>query len=390
MRVGLLTASVSRHAGGLFDSVRGLSGHLAATRDAEVLAFGLDDGDTTSHDLAAWDGVPVRAFPVKGSQVFGYAPGLMSALETANLDLLHVHGLWKYPSVASLLWARRSRRPVMISPHGMLDPWAVRQSYWKKRIARRLYEDRHLRNAACLHAVSSAEASAIRVCGLHNPICIIPNAVDLPPDELGVTPPWQRELPDGAKVVLYLGRLHPKKNLTGLLLGWARGTAAADLGDWWLVIAGWDQGGHENALRDLVRSRNIPRVLFAGPQFESEKRATFRRAEVFVLASYSEGLPRAVLEAWANRLPVMMTPACNLPEAFTAGAAVAISTEPDSIAGGLTTLLRCPERQRRAMGSVGRALVEREFVWPVITRQTLAVYRWMLGEGTRPKCVVTI
>jgi hypothetical protein len=92
MRIGLLTASVSRQAGGLFESVRGLGRHLTATRDAEVVAFGLNDSETKA-DLAAWDGVPLRTFPAWRPRLLGYAPGLAESLRAADLSLLHAHGL---------------------------------------------------------------------------------------------------------------------------------------------------------------------------------------------------------------------------------------------------------------------------------------------------------
>lgn len=386
MRIGLLTASVSRQAGGLFDGVRGLGRNLTATRDAEVLAFGLSDSETES-DRAGWDGVQVQTFPAWRPRLFGYAPGLAESLNTADLNLLHVHGLWAYPSVASLLWARSTGRPLMVSPHGMLDSWAMRQSRWKKRAARWLYEDRHLRRAACLHAVSESEARAMRGMGLDNPICMIPNAVDLPDESSAETPAWSRRVPEDGRVLLYLGRIHPKKNLSALVRGW--GLSAGESADWSLVIAGWDQDGHEDELRRLVDTQRLPRVHFVGPQFGREKAATLRRADAFVLASQSEGLPLTILEAWAHGLPVLMTEECNVPEGFAAGAALRVGTDPDSIAEGLLALGRRSEAERRRMGSAGRALVERRFTWPPIARQFLAVYRWMVGEGGRPEHVVT-
>jgi glycosyltransferase involved in cell wall biosynthesis len=386
MRIGLLTASVSRQAGGLFDSVRGLGWNLSAARDAEVVAFGLNDSETES-DVAAWAGVPLRTFAGWRPRLFGYAPGLAESLKTADLNLLHAHGLWKYPSIVSLRWARSTGRPVMVSPHGMLDPWAMQHSRWKKRTARWLYEDRHLRRAACLHAVSTAEARAMRDLGLDNPICVIPNAVDLPDDTSHEMPAWSRSVPEGDRVLLYLGRIHPKKNLIGLLQGWGR--AADGLAGWWLVIAGWDQDGHEDELRRLVHAQRLPRVQFVGPQFDRERAATLRRAQAFVLASHSEGFPLAVLEAWANRLPVIMTEECNVPEGFTVGAALRVGRGPDSIAEGLLALVRRTEAERRSLATAGRALVERKFTWPLVASQFLAVYRWMVGEGGRPDHVVT-
>src|SRR5947208_8295710 len=110
----------------------------------------------------------------------GYSSQLVAALITAELDILSTHGLWKYCSVASNAWHRRTGRPYIVHPHGMLERWALQNSKWKKRIAALLYEDRHLRGAACLRALSEAEAQSIRAYGLRNPVCIIPNGVDLP------------------------------------------------------------------------------------------------------------------------------------------------------------------------------------------------------------------
>jgi glycosyltransferase involved in cell wall biosynthesis len=389
MMIGLLTASVSRQGGGLFDVVKGLARCVASsTCDHKVVTFGVEDHET-GNDLGTWDGMTVKTFAVRGTRLIGYAPGLFPAVLAANLDILHVHGLWKYPSMVSLRWATRTGRPIIISPHGMLERWAMLQARWKKRAAGWLYENRHLRRAACLHAVCADEAETMREAGFRNPICVIPNAVDVPGDEPSDLPSWHRAVPEGARVALYLGRLHPKKNIDGLLRGWgwvhAGGTAASD---WWLVIAGWDQDGHEQELRELVRTLAIPRVVFAGPQFGDQKAATFRRADAFVLTSHSEGLPLTVLEALAHRLPAVITRECNVPEAFRVGAAMAVARDSEGIAEGLSRLMRCDESDRRLMGQAGRKLVEDNFTWKVMGQRILAVYRWILGQGDRPDSVV--
>jgi glycosyltransferase involved in cell wall biosynthesis len=135
---------------------------------------------------------------------------------------------------------------------------------------------------------------------------------------------WRSNLPEEAKVLLYLGRLHLKKGLANLLQAWsevrrAGGEAAQN---WYLVIAGWDQDGHQASLEAITLQRNIgDTVHFIGPQFGLDKDAAFRSSDAFVLPSLSEGMPLAVLEAWAHGLPVLMTPHCNLPEGFARGAA---------------------------------------------------------------------
>lgn len=353
-----------------------------------MTAFGLHD-EFASRDRPEWGSTPVTVLPVTGPEAFGFAPRLRRCLDRESLDLLHVHGLWMYPSVASLGWARRHSRPVVISPHGMLDPWAVRKSRWKKRVVGKLYEDRHLARAAALHALCSQEADGIRAYGLRNSVCVIPNGVDVPSSAPTEPPPWEAEIPEGANVLLYLGRLHPKKNLTSLLKAWERFAArGGDSGDWWLAIVGWDQNGHQRQLQQLVSDLRIPRVWFGGPRFGAEKQAALARAQAFILPSLSEGLPMAVLEAWSHGLPVVMTPECNLPRGFESGAALRAGTTPESLGTALEELAGMTGSNRRAMGECGRSLVERDYSWPRIAEQMIELYRWVLGDGPKPDCVI--
>ena len=76
----------------------------------------------------------------------------MKDLDQFAPDLTHTHGIWLYPSVATNSYCRRKAIPYLISAHGMLDPWAIRNARWKKAIAYFLYEGAHLRGARCLRA----------------------------------------------------------------------------------------------------------------------------------------------------------------------------------------------------------------------------------------------
>jgi poly(glycerol-phosphate) alpha-glucosyltransferase len=294
-----------------------------------------------------------------------------------------------YPSLASLRWSRRARRPYLVSTHGMLDPWAVSRAAWKKRLAGWWFENAHLVGAACLHALTKTEARAIRAYGLTNPICVIPNGVDLPTRTVLPRPAWVGTPAQDRKLLLFLGRLHPKKGLETLLRAWKDAQSIAAARDWILIIAGWDQGAHARRLEGVAAELGIAGSLrFVGPQFDQAKAATLACADAFVLPSLSEGLPVAVLEAWSYGLPVLMTEACNLPEGFAAGAALPIGSDPAAIAAGLRRLFALSDAERREMGARGRALVRARFTWRQIGEQMAAVYRWVLGGGAPPSCVI--
>lgn len=386
----MLTASLSRMAGGLFWSVRSLSRSVKGT-GCTVSVFATDDRHARE-DIEQWRGLGPRLFSRLGPDAFAYAPGLSAALDGADLDILHTHGLWMYPSVASWCWARRHKRPLVISPRGMLDPWALGNAAWKKRLAAWLYENRHLHSAACLHALNDAEYHAIRVCGLRNPVAIIPNGIDLPPPATAfVQPEWAVGLPFGARAMLFLGRLHPKKGLVELLRGWALARKLEpDLAAcWFLIVAGWDESGHEAGLRSLAAELDLnASVRFVGPQFGREKEASLARADAFVLPSHSEGLPMAVLEAWAHGLPVLMTPRCNLSEGFERGAAISADPRAASLAEGLVSVWSRSPAEMEGMGRRGRNLVEERFTWSSAAVRMRDVYAWCLGHGARPGWVI--
>jgi glycosyltransferase involved in cell wall biosynthesis len=379
MKVGFLVSSVSREAGGLFQSVRGLAKAVAST-NTSVRVFGTRD-EQSAVDLQKWRPLSVETFRPR-LRVWGYSNQLVPAVINADLDILSVHGLWKYCSVGSQRWHKRTGRPYVVHPHGMLDAWALQNARWKKRIAAALYENQHLRSAACLRALSEAEARSIRGYGLRNPTCVIPNGVDLPDLSQGNAKSQLKS----RRTLLYLGRLHPKKNLANLIRAWNKtfNSQACKSDCWILAIAGWDQGGYESELKEIAAANS---VVFLGARFGAEKSGSYRACDAFILPSLSEGLPMTVLEAWAYAKPVLMTPECNLPEGFAANAALRIGTTPEEIAAGLKQLREMSDNDRSQMGIRGRALVATKFSWPRIGEQMRVVYEWVLGGGPVPKSI---
>ncbi len=390
MRCAVLTSSISRLAGGLFISTRQLTRQLE-TLGVEMAVWGVSDPHSDI-DRQAWGGLTVNLFDSRGPRAFAYAPAYRSRLEAFAPDLVHCHGIWQYPSVACATWARHTQRPYIVSPRGMLDPWALAHSGIKKRIAAVGFQRRHLQEAACLHALCESEAASMRAYGLVNPIAVVPNGVDLPTETHTLPPPWNTDLTKGRRILLFLGRLHPKKGLPHLLEGWsALLQVQPELADQWcLVLAGWDDGGHLAALeRQVAELKLHTSVLLPGPLHGNAKQAAFAHADAFVLPSFSEGMPMAVLEAWAAGLPVLMTAACNIPQGTGSGAAIEMPADATGARHGLGCITALSADDRHTMGRRGRELVEQRFTWEVVARQMYETYEWMLGAGGMPACVQT-
>jgi glycosyltransferase involved in cell wall biosynthesis len=407
-----VSVSLSRAAGGIFEIELALAKELSK-QGVGVKALGLQDAQWET-DQARWAPITVRAFPTSGPRAFGYAPGMLDAMIDGEADLAHLHYMWMYPSVAITQWAARTGKPYVVTPNGMLEPWALGNSAWKKKLAGFLYENRMLQVAACLQANTEKELRDIRAYGLKTPVCVIPNGVDLVNAETLKTETLKSE----RKILLFLGRLHPKKGLPNALRAWKQALHSksniknSTFHEWQFVVAGWDQGGHEAELKLLCKELGLvyaetpaseflaenptsdlcplssASVIFVGPAFGDTKDALLRRATAFILPSFSEGLPMSVLEAWSYRLPVLMTEHCNIPEGFAADAALRIGTDVESIAEGMRLLACSPSSNLCSLGQNGRDLVERQFTWPQVAAQMKEVYEWVLGGGPRPCSVV--
>lgn len=383
MKISLLSG-ITRNAGGLFYAVSSLCKAMGG-QHVDISVFGRAD-DLHQGDLKTWEPVPV--FDYKAYGPLGWSFKLRRLLKYSDADLVHQHGLWMDDQWAALQWQKQNRKSVVISPHGMLDPWAVKNSAWKKKLVGWLFANESLRKASCIHALCQSEADSIRAYGLKSRIAVLPNGIDLPTHNDFVQPPWQGNIENGRKVLLYLGRLHPKKGLSNLLTAWKQAKEKTNSDDWTLALVGWGQGGHEDELKEHVAALGLEQeVVFLGSQFGEAKAACYHHADAFVLPSFSEGLPMVVLEAWAHGLPVLMTPQCNIPEGFAAEAAIRIEPNPADVASGLLALFSMNNADRIQMGQRGLALVKEKFTWTKIAAEMEAVYQWVLGGGQAPDCV---
>ncbi len=396
-------SSLSRKAGGLFESVRGLRYGVEAAGNCTVGVFGVND-EHTLEDITKWGDSKPAVFPSLGLPLFAYSPKLIKAVACGDQDLVHTHGIWTSHPLATLAWHKKTRGPYLVSPRGMLENWVLRRSVVKKQVANFLYGREHLNMAACIHALCDAEAASIRKYGLKNPIATIPNAVTLPNLSVDVTipesPQFQALHKQGLSILLFLSRITKKKGLQNLLQAWHK--LGDDNKNWVLAIAGWDEHGHEWELRRLVHELGLPLsdysstitdsspvsmnggVVFLGPQFGQSKNACFAHADAFVLPSFSEGMPMAVLEAWAFGKPVLITEQCNLPEGYNCGAALRIELDTKQLASSLLDLFAMSQHDRQCMGLRGRKLVEENFSWDVVGKRMYETYRWILGGGVKP------
>ncbi len=299
-------------------------------------------------------------------------------LET-KASLIHNHGLWLMPNHAAAIVARRLKIPLMISTHGMLEPWALQYKAWKKRIAWKFYQHRDLLSASVLHATSVREADNLRQLGFKQPIAMIPNGIHLPI--------WHESVKTRTEnhTALFMGRIHPVKGLSELVRAWQ----IARPKGWRMVIAGPDEGGHKKEVEAAIHRAGLQDVFqFAGSVEGEAKTDLYRNADLFILPTFTENFGIVVAEALSYGIPVITTKGAPWEGLIThrCGWWIDIGAEP--LADAIREAAALSDAERQEMGKRGRIFVEKNFGWTQIAENMLSVYQWILGQGSKPEYVL--
>lgn len=305
-----------------------------------------------------------------------YSPALrnIAKQEVGHSDWVHGHGLYVGTNAIIGGEAVRQRKPLCYHSHGFFDPWILNRSRWKKLASRWLFEDRNLNAVQLWRALTRKEVGQIRALGFRQPVEVLPNGIRLEEIDQQISPETRANFEGRLrpKRALFLGRLHPKKGLDILIRSWAM--LEGRFPDWEIAIVGPDEGGHLATVEALVRELGVGKsVRFFGAVTGKAKVAAFRSADLFVLPSYSEGFPVAVVEAAAHRLPCVITTECNFPELVEAGGGWETLPTLDAFRNAFESALRTDDLERKQRGEIGRTLVESQYTWPVIAKRMHAV-----------------
>ena len=341
------------------------------------------------------------------SMTCGYPVGDMDVRLTQNPasieftpDIVHLHSIWNMYVHKMAAWSRRRNIPYVISPHGALTSWALRYKWWKKLPALLLYQYRDLQKASAFHVTVQEEEKDIRHLKLKQPVAVAPLGVDLLP-EISISTPY--------KDILFLGRIHPVKNLDSLFRAWADISQSERKG-WRLIIAGPDDIGHQQELKELAESLELSvrdfskelafgkkqihgggevplsiyqeklaetdaDVVFPGPVYSDTKDWLYQEARFFVLPSHSENFGAVILEALAGGTPCIATkgtPWSQLPE-NNCGWWVDDSAE--ALKNAIQTVLALDAVNYASMSSNSRSFVAQNYSWKTSAELLLEAYK---------------
>ncbi len=367
MRVIHTVGSLSSRSGGPSITVPRLCEHLTKNIACNVISIVTSQGSDQSPN-AKVAGVIVEE--VTGGQYAKRLELLIAREQDRGATILHDHGQWLGINRASASVARRLGLPRVVSPRGMLSPWARNHRKYKKMAAWWLYARRDLAAASVIHATSDLEADELRALGVKQPIAVIPNGVDVTtapePDQFSTKP-----------YVLFLSRIHPKKGVYELLRVWK----SLPTTDWELVLAGYDEGS-------MLTGKTLPpNVRYVGHVEGEQKDRLFQRASLFVLPSFSENFGVVVAESLMAGVPVITTHGTPWESLIAEKCGWWIPMTEESLRGSLVEAMSMPTTELKQWGQRGRSFANRAFGWSEIAEKMDSVYRWILDGGSPPECV---
>lgn len=328
---------------------------------------------------------------------WGFSPTFSRSIKPLiqEADIVAVNGIMNFPMTTAALMCIRMNKSYVVTTRGGLLSYPMRTKPLRKKIFFELFVRRILEKASAIHVTCADEYESVVSLGVRNSITIVPNGANMPPEKVDV----EKELPqkiktvaEDKKLVLFLSRIEPVKGLDILLKAWKNVMSGSKKQDKILVIAGPDERGYTDKLIQESKNLGIDKsVLFLGMVDGVRKWALYKRADIFVLPSYSENFGLVVAEALACATPVIVSTETPWQEVETWGAGRWIKPEENVLACCLSELLCLSDQQLSDMGLRGRELVQENYCWQSIADRLLTVYSSIL-EGKdiplHPDCAV--
>ncbi|WP_417536883.1 glycosyltransferase, partial [Methylophaga sp.] len=368
------------------EAARVLVAALARSKAHEIHVLCFKGADQAAA-LETWPDVQVHSFNTYGPKSYRFSPAMAAHMLRHRYDLVHVHGIWTSHVFAARV-AQLRGTPVVISPHGMLEAWILKRRAKLKQVVSLLYQNRTLRKASALHALTEKERAEIAALFPKASIAIIPNFV-LPLPQSQDQPNWWDPTLEGKKIFLFLARIHDKKGWRELLSGWRalmikrpelRSRAE-------LVFCGWLDNVPDFEAEIETAQKESGNVRYGGAQYGASKTATLNVADVFVLPSFSEGLPMSILEAVQSDTLIAMSAECNLQQMFEENGAIETGTTPETISKALENCADFDDETAQNIRQNANAFVARTMSDNVVIAKFSKLY--MTSANTIPADVRT-
>lgn len=375
--------------GGPIKSVHELNKGLAKSGvDVTVYTTNMDSSGVLNVPLCQEvniDGVKVWYFPIT-FRPWQYSFDLHQALakNAKDFDLIHITSVFLSASTLGAYYAKKFKKPYIISPRGnfMQEPLKFRSL--KKKIYVNLIEKRNLTGASAIHFTVEKEKEDYLKLGLPlKKAVIVPNSIDIENGISIISGDFRKknEISEDAKIIIFMGRLHKIKGLDTLIPAFAEVVKKEPKAV--LVIVGPDERNYKKEIELEIGNRKLEinkNVVFTGILMGDNKKMVYKESDVFVLPSYSENFGMAVVEAMVAGLPVVITKGVGIAkEVEAAGAGLVVEKDVDQVSEAILKILNNPDLAKK-MGEAGRKLVEAEFSSEKVAEKWIREYDKILND----------
>jgi glycosyltransferase involved in cell wall biosynthesis len=232
----------------------------------------------------------------KKSKIYNDKALLKKVLD--SYDIFHIFGGWNWFYIKLSFKLLKLKKRILVHPMGFYEPWSLSQKKIKKYLAWKLYQNKFLLKANCIHCASEEEQSNILKLNDNLKTVILPFGIN---DKFLKKKIYTSDH-KVKKKVLFFSRLHKKKGLDLLIKAWLEINNL----DWTLDICGF--GNNNKYLNKIISRKKNVKINFLKPIYNnSSKIKLFRKYDFLVLPTYNENFGLVILESLSRGLPVLTT-----------------------------------------------------------------------------------
>lgn len=302
--------------------------------------------------------------PLKGS----FKIEVNKLFDTLKPDLVHVNCCWMPACSFVQKMAQKRNIKVVLTPHGMLEPWIIKRHYWTRKVpALLLFQKAAVKKADCLQATAESEKQNLLKLGYNSNIKIVKLGIDA--ESIVMKTSWKK-----SKQLLFLSRVHVKKGINYLIE--AADILRDELQGYKIFVAGEGNAEYVASLKQEIMDKGLQEIIqLIGGIYGDKKWDLFQTSDFFVLPTNSENFGLAIAESLASGTPVITTVGTpwNDLNSSNSGAWIEIGTQP--LVETLRRFLSLSDEELEAMGKNGRKLIETKYSAKVMAEEMMEVYQ---------------
>ena len=353
--------SIDRMAGGISTYMQVLAKPLGTMAEVHIMTHASENPlpmeNCKVHDIP-------RYRPFSGV----WKKAVVDLLDSVRPDIVHVNCCWTPDCAMIQRLAQKRGYKVVLTPHGMLEPWIIKRHYWTRKVpALWLYQKAAMQRADCVQATAESERDNLLKLGYNSNIKVVRLGIDA--DGIEMKKSWKK-----TRQILFLSRVHVKKGINFLIE--AADVLRNELQGYKILVAGEGNADYVEAMKRMICDRGLQDIVqLVGGVYGDEKWRLFQTSDFFVLPTHSENFGLAIAESLASGTPVITTVGTpwNDLNSSNSGAWIEIGTQP--LVETLRRFLSLSDEDLETMGKNGRKLIETKYSAKVMAEEMMEVYQ---------------